>query len=303
VTVRIGHAKLEERRYRNPSRPYLGIETLTLTDLRRRLSDQAMRLPHRLDFHQITLITRGKGCAVIDFNQHPCRNGTLLHVRPGQVQGLPRAAEDGDDDVDARIVLFTADFPGRSPSITALVDNWFGTSSWDLAETDYRTFDQAMIDLAAEYDRREPSIDLLRGLLTILLIRIGRLAAPGTDHSAAAPETFTLFPHELERSFAVTRRAGDYAVRLSCSLKTLTRVCQAATGRTAKELIDARVALEAKRLLAHTDLPTAAIGRRLEFTEATNFIKYFARQAGQTPGAFRTAQMSQTDTSNDPPPP
>lgn len=61
MTVRIGHAKLEERRYRNPSRPYLGIETLTLTDLRRRLSDQAMRLPHRLDFHQITLITRGKG--------------------------------------------------------------------------------------------------------------------------------------------------------------------------------------------------------------------------------------------------
>ncbi|MFI2763371.1 helix-turn-helix domain-containing protein [Streptomyces echinatus] len=49
--------------------------------------------------------------------------------------------------------------------------------------------------------------------------------------------------------------------RLLTSPRTLTRACQAATGRTAKKLIDARAALEAQRLLVHTDLPVAAIGR------------------------------------------
>ena len=66
--------------------------------------------------------------------------------------------------------------------------------------------------------------------------------------------------------------------------------CQRATGHTAKHLIDARVALEAKRLLAHTDLPVAAIGRRLGFTEPSNFGKFYARATEQTPGAFRDAQ-------------
>nr|WP_280714772.1 helix-turn-helix domain-containing protein [Kitasatospora sp. MAP5-34] len=64
----------------------------------------------------------------------------------------------------------------------------------------------------------------------------------------------------------------------------------AATGRSAKQLADARVALQAQRLLAHTDLPVAAIGRALGFTEATNFGKFFARETGRTPGGFRRAQ-------------
>lgn len=59
------------------------------------------------------------------------------------------------------------------------------------------------------------------------------------------------------------------------------------TGSTAKTLIDARVALEAKRLLAHSDLPVAAIGHRLGFTEPTNFGKFFTRQTGDSPGTFR----------------
>ena len=60
-----------------------------------------------------------------------------------------------------------------------------------------------------------------------------------------------------------------------------------ATGQSAKALIDARVVLEAKRLLVHTDLSSAAIGHRLGFSEATNFTKFFAREAGVSPGAFR----------------
>jgi AraC-like DNA-binding protein len=90
--------------------------------------------------------------------------------------------------------------------------------------------------------------------------------------------------------FATERSGHGYAVRLGYSARTLTRACRAATGRSAKELIDARVALEAQRLLAHTDLPVAAIGRSLGFSEPTNFGKFFAREVGETPGAFRSRQ-------------
>ncbi|MFI9076677.1 helix-turn-helix domain-containing protein [Streptomyces sioyaensis] len=61
---------------------------------------------------------------------------------------------------------------------------------------------------------------------------------------------------------------------------------------TAEECIDDRGALEAKRLLAHTDLAVAASSRRLGFTEPTNFGTFFRRATGHTPGAFRARERS-----------
>lgn len=40
-------------------------------------------------------------------------------------------------------------------------------------------------------------------------------------------------------------------------------------------------------LLVYTDLSSAAIGHRLGFSEATNFTRFFTRDAGMSPGAFR----------------
>lgn len=73
----------------------------------------------------------------------------------------------------------------------------------------------------------------------------------------------------------------------------LTRACTAATGQPVKHVIDGRVALEAQRLLAHTDEPVATIARRLGFPEPTNFGKFFTRHTGVTPGTFRQAHRSQ----------
>ena len=97
------------------------------------------------------------------------------------------------------------------------------------------------------------------------------------------------FRGELERSYASTRRAEDYARHLGYSVKTLPRACLSATGQPVKQIIDTRVALEAQRLLAHTDQPVAAIARRLGFSEPTNFGKFFTRHTGTTPGDFRDA--------------
>jgi len=47
------------------------------------------------------------------------------------------------------------------------------------------------------------------------------------------------------------------------------------------------VALEAKRLLAESDVPVAEIGAQLGFGEATNFGRFFARTVGCAPGVFR----------------
>lgn len=74
---------------------------------------------------------------------------------------------------------------------------------------------------------------------------------------------------------------------MGCSAKTLTRAAREVAGVQAKTFITRRITLEAKRLLAHGASSIALIGERLGFEDPTNFVKFFKREAGCTPGEFR----------------
>ena len=92
---------------------------------------------------------------------------------------------------------------------------------------------------------------------------------------------------ELDADFTRQHQVQHYASALGMSEKTLSRLCMTATGASAKVVINQRLKLEAKRLLAHTRLAVQVIGRDLGFEEATNFVKFFRKETGQTPLAFR----------------
>ena len=72
--------------------------------------------------------------------------------------------------------------------------------------------------------------------------------------------------------------------------RTLVRAAWEAAGTSPKAFIDARVLLEAKRLLAHTDWTSGRIAVHLGFSEPTNFAKFFRKGAGLSPEAFRTQE-------------
>lgn len=284
--------------YDNPDQPRLGLEVMSFATLRERLSPSVAAAPSRPDFHTLTLITRGDGTALIDFVAYLCAPGTLLHLRPGQVQRFPVNPQGGLADLDATLVVFTPAFPPLVPASTAVTDPGLSPAAFSLRPAEYQAISAAVAEIAAEYGTlperdasdAELTVELLRQLLAALLLRIARLPHPGEWDPAAGGEVFRAFRGELERAFATRRRAAQYAAYLGYSPRTLTRACLAATGRTAKDLIDDRVALEAKRLLVHTDLPVASIGRMLGFTEPTNFGKFFERTVGATPGTFRATQ-------------
>jgi AraC-like DNA-binding protein len=261
-----------------------GLVTLRLSDLRDRMTGDALRRPQAGSHHLVMLVTVGHGRHMIDFMEYACRPGTLLWARPGQVHQF--GTEPG---LDATLLLFAPELLPPLPAVADLLEDPFGPVCWLPAGEDEEAIITEVSQLATDCTRYPDGDvlgrDLLRHQLAVLATRVATLSS-GAGWQPGR-EVMTRFRREVAVSFATTRRVEDYAERLGYSVRTLTRACLAATGRSAKQVVDARVALEAKRMLACTDLSVAEIGRRLGFSEATNFGRFFARETGQTPGAFR----------------
>ncbi|KUO22607.1 helix-turn-helix domain-containing protein [Streptomyces dysideae] len=273
----------------------LELAVTTFSTVRKHAPLDLMASPHRIDFHQIALVTEGSGELSADFTPFGLRPGTLFWTRPSQVLEFRVAP-----DLEASVILFTETFPLPLGGTLEMLDDALRPTFWQLSGTEVATFQPIVSLLREEFGRPDPGLgdDLLRHLLAVLLLRIDQLcrwrhalrADGGGVPREHGHESMTLvrrFRRELERSFRTTRLVDDYAAALSCSTRTLARVCRAATGRSTKDLIDTRVTLEAQRLLVHTDWGIGAIAHHLGFTEVTNFSKFFMRRVNVPPGAFR----------------
>jgi AraC-like DNA-binding protein len=258
-----------------------GLATATLRD-----ADLALTGPRPvvLGHHLLLLGTAGQGELEVDFQARPVRPGTLLWIRPGQAVRL--APPPG---LDAVLVTWESGLHPDGDLADLPFDDPFGPMSWQLAGEDEDAIITEVSQLVVDCERFTSgslATALLRHELAVLLLRVGLLATPA-PLSRAEARTYHRFRDELERSHAETRRVEEYAARLDCSVRTLTRASLAATGRSAKQLVDDRVTLAAQRLLGCTDLSVAEVGRRLGFPEPTNFGRFFQRAVGVSPGTFR----------------
>lgn len=297
-----------------PGAPATGLEVMTLSDLRTRTAahGQNPAEPQRPDFHQLFAVESGTLRQSVDFAEHRTAPGGWLWVRPGQVQQY------GDlERAEGTLVLFLPAFPDPATAEAVGLDEASGAVHRHPVDAGARAVRLALDHLRFEFTaaRTGPAgpppaahTQLLRHLLSALLLRLIRLpdatagtagtpGTPGTpgppDGPAApgqgrGPETFRRFRAAVERDFTRTRRVADYAQALGYSPRTLSRATRTAAGLGAKEFVDRRVVLEAKRLLAHTDSSASQIAAQLGFADATNFSKFFQQRAGTTPGAFRT---------------
>jgi AraC family transcriptional activator of pobA len=81
---------------------------------------------------------------------------------------------------------------------------------------------------------------------------------------------------------------------LAVSASQLTRLSRRHLGASAKEVIQQRLEIEARRLLLLTARPAAQISRDLGFTDPSYFTRFFRRRTGQSPTRFRVAELQGT---------
>ncbi|WP_327408235.1 AraC family transcriptional regulator [Streptomyces sp. NBC_01281] len=266
-----------------------GLEVIPLAALRAasRSRGTGPDRPQRPACHHLLTLSSGTLRPTVDFTAYDVGPGAWLWARPGQV------LQWGDlTHAEGTVIVFGHDVPDPATARAAGLDDPHARVLRTPEAEDAVSLRAAGDHLRHEFQGRgglpaDAHAAVLRHLLDVLILRVAHLGTPG-DPDQEPGETFLRFRAAVERDFARTRRVDDYAVALGYSTRTLSRATLDAVGVGAKEFVDRRVVLEAKRLLAHTDLSAARIAGGLGFSSATNFAKYFHQRAGQAPIAFRT---------------
>lgn len=285
---------IKEISFAAPAGTPAGVEVLPLNDLRHRVTVERLTAPQRPDFHHLITLTGGTLWHTVDFTAYALEPGSWLWVRPGQVQQW------GDlTHAEGTLILFRQDFLDPATTTGAHVEDPHAPILRRPLPEDARALRLAADHLAAEFHALgrlplEIHTAALRHLLAVLVLRMAHLTEPVGSPAPEPDTTYLRFRDAVEKNFARTRRVEDYADALGYSARTLARATLGSVGLGAKEFIDRRVVLEAKRLLAHSDQSAARIADRLGFSSATHFSKYFHQRTGRTPIAFRETVRGHT---------
>jgi len=255
-------------------------EVATLAWIRRRGGAAEFTSPQRLGFDLLLRIESGATTHTVDFTEYSLAAGDVLWVRAGQVQQWGRI-----DDIEGGVVMFTPhSLEPRTVELLRADDR----NHWPGAAAPGSPLSRAFGHLAeTDADTRELPLraEIVGHVLAAVLLRL--VASAETTSASTQDDVYRWFRDEVEQRFTELHKVSEYAARLGYSARTVNRAAQARTGLTAKQLIDQRVLLEAKRLLAHDDDPVAEIAAQLGFADAANFSKYFRHLAGVTPAVFR----------------
>lgn len=267
--------------FRHRAKPTLGIELFRLSELYARADlDHALDAPQRPEFHTIYVGTRGRGTLIVDFTPVPIGAGMLAVVACGRVQQFVV-----DRGVDSWMLLVAPELVDALPGV--LSPTWT-PPALSVPPALQRELAALIERIAGEQarplDRYQPAIQA--ALVRALLLHAERLHG-GTV--APAPEPLARFFTMLERDHARTRSVAHYARAAGISARRLGELLVAHTGKTTKQVIDERVVLELKRLLAHGELSVKELAAATGFAEPTNLVKFFRHHTRQTPLAFRSA--------------
>jgi AraC family transcriptional activator of pobA len=130
----------------------------------------------------------------------------------------------------------------------------------------------------------------MRGYLALAAIAVARVAAGRARGAAAlmpADPTVDALRWLVEEHFSRERQLSFYAGRLAMTPDRLNDHVKRAAGVTAGHLIRQRVLTEAKRQLVFTSQPIHEIAMNLAFADPSHFARFFRKQTGVSPQAFR----------------
>lgn len=256
--------------------------------------DKRIFSPYTHSSYQIIWFTKGVGTHYIDGRAYNFMPDTLFCLSPGQIHWFEEK-----DDVEGTILDFCPGFLAEETSSENIFLKYNIFNSFDSSPR-FRICEQCIHNLspiikAMHSELNMPQefahIEYLKNLIKLFLIEVQRLGKRSDgiqlQISNVANTTFVRFRQLLEQNYKQIHTVKDYASLLNISLRTLNNYVQESGHTTPLRMINARILLEAKRLLQYSSMKVKEIAYELGFEDVSYFVKFFKRQAGMLPLEFR----------------
>ncbi|NIE62454.1 helix-turn-helix domain-containing protein [Burkholderia sp. Ax-1719] len=134
-------------------------------------------------------------------------------------------------------------------------------------------------------------------LMVTLFVHVARLAdlaaTPATPGGDRRAELLRRFRDLIAAHCRDHEPVAFYAKRLGCASAHLARVCREALGHAPTALINEHLIREAQRELVYSALSVKQIAHAMGFEDSAYFSRFFRKQTGLTPVAFRESAHRQ----------
>jgi AraC-like DNA-binding protein len=245
---------------------------------------------HKHTFYEIIWVEEGISKQVIDYQEYTIYPKSLFFISPGQLHYFEEWQP-----LRGGSIFFTESFfllhQQNQDKLFELVflDNFYANPCFQPDAQNYTEIKQTIDLLLFEKNKVNYLPAIAQSLLHILLAQIQR--SIDTQNPQKLSKKYLLiykrFKNLIDTHFKSKLTAQDYAGLLNITPHHLNHIAKEITGKTATELIRARVVLEAKRLLTFSDNTVNEIAYSLGFEENSYFTRVFKKEVGLSPIEFK----------------
>ncbi|WP_378176907.1 AraC family transcriptional regulator [Aquimarina sp. SS2-1] len=248
--------------------------------------------PHRHDFYIILLVSEAKGTHIIDFNEFALQDHQVFFLSPGQVHQIKEEQKSY-----GWVITFSPQFLAKNNidyrfiEDISLFQDYGHTPPLALNELQLKqlnAYSSQIFD--TYYSDSKFKMEAIGALLKLFLIYSNNIC----DIHPKDPQQLHVgsvilkeYKNLVEEHFSDWHKVQQYAEALHVTPDHLNRTIKSLIGKTAKEYLQSRIIVAAKRLLSFSDKTTKEIGYELGFTEPANFSNFFKKCTGYPPSHFK----------------
>jgi AraC-like DNA-binding protein len=250
-----------------------------------------LSVPHRHKDYKISFLEEGEVTHFTDFEKYVIKAPALILLAPDQVH-----QRTGDSYNKMVHISFTRDLlVTETQGLVACWEYMFGQVVLPVLNEEYRRELSTYLDLMhQEFTSNRPAKELiLKNLLNVFITCAARMVPCNRANSHIAEmdssqnKIVRQFKMLTDQHFLDTTHVNKYADMLYVTPGHLNDLIKAITGKTAKQVIDEKRVMEAKRLLFWGEHSVKEIAHHLNFDDDGYFNRFFKKHTGQTPALFQ----------------
>lgn len=248
--------------------------------------------PHRHASYTIDILVRGELTMYLDFEKFQVKAPAVILISPDQVH-----LHDSKSDYEIISISFNKDYlVNEVENMLMCWECMFGAGAIHLEKDQLdELFIYARLMFEEFRGNRIQKDIVIRNLLATFIIccmRLLRKTAATPKLDTAQNNMVRAFRELVDKNYHEKTQVAHYAEMLYVTPGHLNDTIKSLTGRTAKQLIDAKRITEAKRLLYWGRHSVKEIAWQLNFEDDAYFNRYFKKHTGHTPALYQKSILN-----------